>query len=76
LKTLGKQDQATNNNPIKKHQKAQLQWQESNPPKLNQTTIKSIQRTKKQLATNPPGMMLFQSRLHNPKRENYNKTNK
>jgi hypothetical protein len=75
LQTLGKQEQATNNNPVKKHQKAQLQPQDPNPPKSNQTTIKSIQRTKKQATTSPPGMMQFQSRLQNPKRANCNKTN-
>jgi len=31
LQTLGKQEKATNNNPVKKHQKAQLQPQDPNP---------------------------------------------
>jgi hypothetical protein len=76
LQILGKQEQATNNNPVKKHQKAQLQPQDPNPAKLNQTTISNIQQTKKQAPTSRPGMSQFQSRLQNPKRANCNKTNK
>jgi hypothetical protein len=76
LQTLGKQEQATNNNPVKKHQKAQLHPQDLDPTKSNQTTINIIHRTKKQATTSPPGMSRFQSRLQNPKRENCNKMNK
>jgi hypothetical protein len=75
LQTLGKQEQATNNNPVKKHQKAQLQPQDPNPAKSNQTTINNTQRTNKQATTSPPGMTQFQSRLQNPKRANCNNTN-
>jgi hypothetical protein len=56
LQSLSKQEQETNNNPVKKHQKAQLQPQDLNPAKLNQTTISNIQRTKKQAPTSRPGM--------------------
>ena len=63
LQTLGKQEQAGNKNPAKKHQKVQLQAQDRNPTKLNQATINNIQRRKKQAATTPPGTMLFQLRL-------------
>jgi len=76
LQTLGKQEKATNNNPVKKHQKAQLQPQDPNPTNSNQTTINNIQRTKKQAPTSWPGMSQFQSRLQNPKCANCNKTNR
>jgi len=76
LQTLGKQEQATNNNPVKKHQKAQLQPRDPNPTKSNQTTINNIQQTKKQATTSPPGISWFQSRLKNPKHDNCIKTNR
>ena len=75
LQTLGKQEQATNNNLVKKHQKTQLQPQDPNPSKSNQTTISNIQGTKKQAPTSRPGMTQFQSRLQNPKHANCNKMN-
>jgi hypothetical protein len=67
LQTLGKKEQETNNNPVKKHQKAQLQAQDLNLTKSNQTTINITQRTNKKATTSPPGMMQFQLRLQNPK---------
>jgi hypothetical protein len=63
MQTLGKQEQATNNNPFKKNQKAQLQPQNPNPAKSNQTTINNIQQIKKQETTSPLGKSQFQSRL-------------
>jgi hypothetical protein len=65
-----------NNNLVKKHQKAQLQAQDRNPAKSNQTTINNMQRRKKQASTTPPGMTQFQSQLQKPKRANCNNTNR
>ena len=59
LQTLGKQEQAANRNPIKKHQNSQLEAYDPNPAKANQTTINNMQPRKKQETTTPPKMMQF-----------------
>jgi hypothetical protein len=74
--TVSKQEQATNNNPVKKHQKAQLQSHDPKCTNSNQATINNRQQTKKKATTNPPGRAQFQSQLQNPKCANCNNTNK
>jgi hypothetical protein len=76
LQTLGKEEKVANKRLIKNHQKAQLQPQDPNPAKSNQTTINNIQPIKKQATTSPLVIMQFQSRLQNPKRVNCNNMNR
>jgi hypothetical protein len=58
------QQQHANNKLVNKHQEVQVQLQDLNFAKLNQTTINNIHQTNEQASTNEPIMPLKNNIAH------------